>query len=538
MKKIFKLILVVMLPLLMITACDDLLDVNSDRIVTEDEYGMTSANDTLYSMFGVFSQLQKLSNSYVLLGELRGDLMDVGEFSDQHLIQISNFEYDKSNPYTNNIKDYYAVINNCNYIIARLDTSVITSGKRMMVKTYAAAKAVRAWTYLQIMLNYGKATYYEKPILTLEDANAQYPVYTDVKELADVLIQDIAPFKSTEKPDFGSLFTYDTQKSMISIRFLLGDLYLWKGEYEKAATEYRDLMYWDNVLLTNTYKSYYTLTNNAFNGNAVINWVNIFDVASSESITELVSTNKNEVIYMIDSLIKDNYIVPSELAVKNWSIQKFVQNDSVDTIGDLRRYGTYARLYDKNFKLTNKYEITKYQILNYDADNDYKRIFIYRSGLLYLRYAEAVNRLGKPHLAMAVLKNGMKKATLISDKLVPKTEKDSILKPYMDFNDVKFNNNIGVRARNCGNINLDTVNYIIPKTMTDINEQMDYVEDLIISECALETAFEGNRFHDLMRVAIRRDKNEYLADRISAKHTTNKEAIKSKLMNRSNWFLK
>ena len=61
---------------------------------------------------------------------------------------------------------------------------------------------------------------------------------------------------------------------------------------------------------------------------------------------------------------------------------------------------------------------------------------------------------------------------------------------------------------------------------------------MIEQELVLETAFEGNRFHDLMRFAIRRDDNAYLADKVAAKHKDNQGAIRSKLMDRTNWYLK
>ena len=41
--------------------CDDLLDVDSTRMVTDEEYG-SSTKDTLYSTFGILSQLQKLAD--------------------------------------------------------------------------------------------------------------------------------------------------------------------------------------------------------------------------------------------------------------------------------------------------------------------------------------------------------------------------------------------------------------------------------------------------------------------------------------------
>lgn len=60
----------------------------------------------------------------------------------------------------------------------------------------------------------------------------------------------------------------------------------------------------------------------------------------------------------------------------------------------------------------------------------------------------------------------------------------------------------------------------------------DCVEDLIVDESALELAFEGTRFFDLMRVADRRHNPDYLAERVSNRN----QALRGKLQNRNNWF--
>jgi starch-binding outer membrane protein, SusD/RagB family len=543
--KIFKKIVIALLfPVVLFSACDTLLDVDSDRHIFEDEHGMNSANDTLYAMNGVFSQLQKLADSYVVLGELRGDLMDVNENSSRFLKEVNNFDFSTENPYSSNIRDYYAIINNCNYIIHNIDTSVVTGGVKVMQKTYAAAKAVRAWTYLQTFLNFGKVKYYEKPILSLDDAQKTYPEYTDINQLAPLLIEDIKPWKSVEKPQFGSFQSYSSNLGFFSIRFLLGDLYLWKGDYEMAANEYRDLMYFDRITINSSLRSALVVTNDAFTGGAIVNWTLWFNnTYGSEMITNLYATNQHNLTFTIDSLAREKYLIPSEKAVSNWFTQRYTHSATLDTIVDLRWYGSINQGYiindDMKIEPSGKYSINKFSELNSD-EYVTKQVPVYRAALLYLRYAEAVNRLGKPKLAMAVLKNGLKASTINSNILVPPSERDSIgsvLKNYMNFSDERFVGNIGIRTRGCGSVNLDTTYYVIPKNMMDKDSIMNYVEDLIVNELALETAFEGNRFHDLMRVAMRRGE-AYLADKVAEKHTTNKEAIRSKLMNRSNWFLK
>jgi len=106
MKKISKIIVFLFLTVFTFEGCSNLLDVDSNRLVFPDGYQMNAANDTLYSMFGIFSQMEKLADSYVLLGELRGDLMNVTPTSNLYLKEINNFDISSKNPYANNIKDY------------------------------------------------------------------------------------------------------------------------------------------------------------------------------------------------------------------------------------------------------------------------------------------------------------------------------------------------------------------------------------------------------------------------------------------------
>lgn len=543
MKNIAKIILILFFPLALLPSCDSILEVDSDRHIFENEHRMVSANDTLYSMFGVFSQLQKLADSYVILGELRGDLMDVSENSNRFLREVNQFNFSPNNPFTNNIRDYYAVINNCNYIIHHIDTAVVRGGIKVMQRNYAAAKAIRAWTYMQLMLNFGKVTYYDSPILTIDDAKTDYTVITDIKQLAQLLVDDLQPVKNVSLPNFGSLLGYNTQRSFFPIRFLLGDLYLWMGEYELAANEYRDLMYLNSITITNSVRSTLQVVNNVFTGNPLsVNWNLGFAFGSNEQITNIVASNQHQRYFTIDSLAEARQIVPSEISIQNWLSQRYIHSATVDTLMDMRMVGSisgFEQLFNNTAtNLRPRASIHKFNLLNPEG-NITKQVSAYRAATLYLRYAEAVNRLGKPHLAMATLKHGLRGAVINNNRFVPPSEKDSILPNFMNFSDERFNNNIGVRARGCGNMQLDTTYFVIPRTMLSQDSIIKFVEDLIITELALETAFEGNRFHDLKRVAIRRNDNAYLADRVAAKHAPgNREAIRTRLMNRANWVVR
>ncbi len=570
MNKFNQIIVSLLLLSLSFGACQDMLDVDSDKIVLEKENTMQS--DSLYSMFGIFSQMQKLANSYVILGELRGELLEPGENASKYLKEIHNFDtYSADNPYTNNLSSYYTVINNCNYVIHNVDTAIISQGEKVMYKTMAAAKAARAWTYLQIVLNYGKAIYFEDPLTSIQDATKDYPSLT-FDALAPKLIKDLEPFKET--PDLWSSYTF------ISIPCLLGDLYLWTGQYEKAANTYRDLMYSGPYLMTASLQSRRVVAgtgeNMAFSNVIDHYWYNIF-YRGSGWISFLRSTNEYEQNYELNDLffdrtlinsssIREAFLIPSEKAIVNFDSAMYFHDyylknlelHALTTYGDLRKVGSILSYsnngnYDARGAVSTDeyYFVSKYYYLNehqYSTEN-YNQpetspnfVLLHRTGLLYLRYAEAVNRIGKPNLAMAVLKNGLNRTTLGNNRLVPAHEKDASLPHYMDFNDNRFDNNIGVRTRGLGQLNKDTTFFIIKvdKPEPTLQDSVLYVENLLQEELALETAFEGNRFHDLMRIAIRRNDNDYLAAIVASKFKDpgKKAEIRSKLQNRENWYVK
>ena len=532
-----------------LVSCDDLLDVDSKRLTTDEEYGLSTPGDSIYSMFGLFSQLQKLADSYVLLGELRGDLLDITDYSSAELREINNFEISKNNSYANS-KNYYAVINNCNYILAHLDTNVVSQGNKLKLRQFAAVKAIRAWTYMQLALNFKTAKYYTNPILTVADAEKTYPEY-DLAGLLDLLIADLEPVKAADMPNLGYIDSYNTMYSIFPVRFVLGDMYLWKASltndkayYEKAAIEYRELMYKNRIIINKENTSYWVTVNNTISSSAYVNWINAFSLSSGEVITTIASPTEYGQRFELDSLNMQQKIVPSLLSLKNWEKQTYYLNEASNAAGDLRKYGsiwwksTYSTSSDAS-EYTEEETRNLYIILKYLL---YKQnVVVYRSSLLYLRYAEAVNRLGKPNLAFAVMKYGLNATNMINTKIVPAKEKESPLPTYMSFSDARFANNVGTRMRGLGNVDKDTTFFALRRQ----NSQADsilYVENMIEQELALETAYEGNRFHDLMRLTLRRmQTNEgstaYLADKVAAKHSANKEAIRTKLLTIDNWYI-
>ena len=104
-------------------------------------------------------------------------------------------------------------------------------------------------------------------------------------------------------------------------------------------------------------------------------------------------------------------------------------------------------------------------------------------------------------------------------------------------------NTQGIHSRGCGYAECDTL-YVLPQPTYElasrqdtINYQIPMLEDMIIDEMALEGAFEGYRFYDLMRVALRRGDPSYLASPIARRNGDLDNAIYTLLIDPKNWYL-
>lgn len=145
------------------TSCEDMLSADSDRTTH------TNANDTLYGYWGIMKAVQNIAERYVILGEARADLTYPTSYAADTISNIANFNMTKDGDCRYlEVKDYYTVINSCNNYLADVDSLKTNSGgTRVMEKEIAQVIAVRAWTYLQLVNNYGEVPYYTEPITSL-----------------------------------------------------------------------------------------------------------------------------------------------------------------------------------------------------------------------------------------------------------------------------------------------------------------------------------------------------------------------------------
>ncbi len=572
---------------MLMVSCGDFFEHDSEYVIDAGDNHIGNASDTIFSVIGILKGVQKLSDRTILLGEARGDLVDITDATSSDLRDVALFNIGSDNIY-NQPRDYYAVINNCNYFIANADTALRNNrNEQIFLKEFAAVKAVRAWTYLQLALNYGRVPFVTTPILTKEDADKTYP-FIGITELCEELIKDIQPLADVELPGYGTIGGLASRSMFFPINILLGDLNLWAGHYKEAA-----LCYYNYISKRNGANSTYATSVNGITWQNTKSWTSPWDRWSGNVASDAYGET-SELITLIpgDSLASDpGYSNLRNLfnsrATNDYKVSltpsRAMQDISVaQTYCDVTRSSTgYNILYapktltrgngdlrldyiwthiengavvgNTGERLDLYQEISKFNSRN---------VKIYRRTLVYLRMAEALNRAGYPRFAFQILSNGVNNK-VIEDSVIPHYRADSLWLRRFNFPNTSyilntvdgFNgegslnyNTQGIHSRGSGYTPMNAY-YAMPyneelaeDSLGQIAWQQEKVEDLIVDEGALEFAFEGIRFYDLMRIAMRRNNPAYLADRIYARRGATavgvmQGAIKADLYDMQSWYL-
>ena len=541
-------------------SCSNMLETDSELVEFEQDNTLNHPTDSVYSVLGIINRMQIIADRLVLLGEARADLVNTTEAASADLKRLAAFDFSQANQY-NKVSDYYAVINNCNYYLAHVDTAMQRRGRHLFAYEYAAVKAFRAWTYLEVVKNYGEVPLVLEPLMTEREAAAAAEApRKGITDICNYFISDLTPYALTEQPDFGTINGYDSKEFLIPMRALLGDLCLWAGRYEEAARWYNsylndkqrpvDLLPERRVRWTSA--TDYQRPSNGYNitGDEMLSYIpmedRVFDGVVSDLRNVFCSTNENNYYYQFE---------PSKgmrrISAEQIYCMEYKTETTIDTIY-APRTGLTDDLYIGDLRLSSNYSLNSFGAQ--DAYSEYSslrqevnkiistRVPMYRRTMVYLRYAEALNRCGLTQSAMAVLKYGLcaENNKRYIDSLELDKAGDLIA---FDENRVTKERTIGIHSRGSGDSECNA-NYVLPQpaaklaTRQDtIDYQMPLVEDMIVNEMALEGAFEGYRFYDLMRVALRRNDPAYLADPISRRSGHADESLRTLLMNKNNWFL-
>jgi hypothetical protein len=553
------------------------------------------------AIVGIYGKFMKLAKQYVIWNELRGDLADITVNSDKFLRQISEHNVTPDNPYINP-QPWYDVINNCNDALANfnimLQNNILKVDEYNM--RYSDVGAIRSWAYLQLGIHFGNIPYVTDPLADVNDLKdaTKFPMIP-LNKLIDslVLFTENLPYQNPYPNNFLSYSTtvstttivdgYPVSKFFINKDLLMGDLYLWQGQYDKAAARYYKVLNiqgnegFPPANVGTQYYNQYRLSNQA---NVAVSYSRTFDVTSlsysgwreifQSSFTSEIF--RDEWIWVLPfdksfaptnpfidlfSINGGKYLIrPSQQAINYWNNQKTSFTFSSSTgaspvYGD--RFPFDSRGNPFTYRIINGQPVIMKYLYDYlDASTassslqplsilaEQGKWFIERAAGLHLHYAEAANRAGKYKLAYSLINYGIGyhydsipgSSTTTRDAT---RWQQTFLPPPYDFDArgleaPRYRNtwyrNGGIRGR--AGLRLA----VLPSTDSVTN-----IENMIIEEAALEMAYEGRRWSDLLRVAIRRNDPSFIADKVYGKLSNSNlsagaaSAARTKLQNKD-WF--
>lgn len=577
MLKLYKSIKAVFIVLFMTTAlvsCSDMLDADQNNAINpDDNYKTTSDADN--AILGIYSKFMGLVDRVVVLEELRGDMMDVTTNATPDLVAINNHTATSTNKWCE-IAPFYEVILNCNDALSNFDKML---AENKMTKAdysyrYADVMTIRSWVYLEMATHFGEVYYVTDPLLTVQDLSTdKFPVY-QFDQLVQELIKCMNAVPTLDLSMDSPLYSQTSDGYLLRMFFLnkklmLGDLYLWADDYVQAATQYSNFLKESETKLFSgseylaykldgwvwagsneprfqvCYERYKGADLNAYRNK----WKEIFSRSSTdtelrrEMITMMSYDTKFAPSYPLIELFANTgegkyYLKPSAWAIDGMWETQVQSNDFVFDGRGRESSFEYVNgqpvvikyLYDYYGQTTDDNK-TIHLLYNQFATDKYSKNgkwFLYRAGLLHLRYAEAANRAGYPDIAYAIVNNGINtNYDWVKSDGNTRSDKEGVqytgYKPLSDnvasvpypepfYLDARNNSspynvyrspwylNYGIRGR------ASLKNVERPDWVQTKSDSIKWMEDAIVSENALECGFEGNRWGTLLRVAMRRNK--------------------------------
>lgn len=558
-------------------SCSKIYDVKPQNELDASQAFQT-VSDADAAVVGIYGKFMGLAERYILLNELRGDMVEYTENADVNLRELSTHNVSADNPWASP-RPFYELIVNCNDVLKHFN--IMKRENKMKVaeynQRYSDIGTLRSFLYLQLGIHYGEVPYVTDALETVDaikDASKfpKLPFTT----LLDSLINftTALPFKDPYPTGTSlnvSVDGYATPKFFVFKKMVLGDLNLWKGDYIQAAKWYREIM--ETATAGATGARYYMQYRVGWNGSGEDHYITY---SRAGDATTLVSEGAqwrymfergqdngfdyewmwvmpfdykfepaNPFVKLFSPIGGQYLLKPSQDAIDRWNSQKQKATGVAGTTNGL----PYDARGQFSWKLINgKPTIMKY-LYNYiqnstnlplNALQKTSKWFLMRQTHLHLHFAEAANRAGRYGLAFGLANQGI--AAVYPAPTTDRTNYQNTLWDTYPFNfDARNGDAPYFRADWYRNIGIRSRANLPSYPIASASDSLISNENGIIEELALENGFEGTRWSDLLRIALRRNDPAFLADKIYAK--LNKDgvpdaaAVRTRLMNKANWYL-
>jgi hypothetical protein len=460
-----KRLIILILVLLPLRACDDWLELIPPDGLVQNEY-WKSKEDLQATLMGAYQRFARLDEVLFYLGEIRADMLIQDVNTPAYIRNVM-----ESNIYPDNIlsnwKEFYVIINYCNSVLkyAPLINEIDPTLTEYKMKGYEAeAIFLRSLAYFYLVRTFRNVPLVLEP--SESDAVDFYPFASEEEVILATIKSDLQEVRNFASASYGSREENLGRATKAAITSLLADICLWRYEYEECIDYVQEIEDMEYVVMPPSL------------------WFEIFYPGNSlESIFEFQfngALGQDNSMYTI-TYFNRNFLV-SEKALK-------LHDPTEDTSDEyIRGPGTLKPDNQKIWKYCGASSADGKSLRSNSERNDCNWI-VYRMSDVLLMKAEALSQLGRFDEALNIVNN------------------------------------------------LRRNRQVLP---VDVSYTFSAFEDLILDERALELAYEGKRWFDLLRMGRRNDysRKENLIEIISENvPSTQKLVLASKLTNPWGWYL-
>ena len=536
MKKFKSYILVAMMGLT-VTSCEDFLTLMPlNEVVLENFW--KDEKDVKSVLMGAYASLESSDciTRMVAWGEMRSDNIvpgvDNSSSSDDELIQFINENFNSKNALTKYLC-FYKTINYANTVLhyapeVKEKDPNFHGGE--LAATEAEAIAIRSLCYWYLIRAFKDVPYVTRP--SIDDTEDFFIGKTDFDVILESLISDLEKYKPYAQTHYSGILE-DQENSArftsMSIDAMLADMYLWKGDWEKCIkcceditakkiTDYKKIKAEKGLDCTiELILDKYPLISETIGGSDICGnaYNEIFGTGHSfETLFELPFDRNRE-----NPFISDYYNSQSSSVGRLKAASKISRSDGdavFNNKNDVRYYQNIAESGSSDKGIVKYvYSSMEYNMKSGGDQTDVgtRRSDSYSNWIVY-RYTDVLLMEAEAYVMWANETSNADSSNLF-------------LKNAFDLVDAV--NRRAICYSRYGSTPLDFSKYNTVSSM----------EDLVFDERRRELMFEGKRWFDLVRRAMREGNSDYLSQKVVGKNTSgaNSNAITIKFKNLNGLFL-
>ncbi|HET9570323.1 MAG TPA: RagB/SusD family nutrient uptake outer membrane protein [Bacteroidales bacterium] len=225
--------LLLVMALTSLSSCSQWLNLEPEDGVIRDRFWKTK-EEAHSAVNGCYTSLMEnnMMERYFIWGELRADMVVPTPSANENIIAINNGEIVSSNSYTD-WSYFYKTINQCNTVLelAKKAQVLDMSFSTTLLKQYEAeVTCIRSLAYFYLLRTFRDVPYVTKASI-YDDQNFAVPA-TPQAQIVDSLIASLRRVENDLPFSYNDMATNKGHFNALSLRTLLADIYLWKGDYD------------------------------------------------------------------------------------------------------------------------------------------------------------------------------------------------------------------------------------------------------------------------------------------------------------------